>query len=193
MRVHPLLPGRVRAPRGAYGWVDLRAVTCGWLRGLGPKAALTYLFLCTVANMQGVSFWGRQRIAERLALEPGDVDAAVAVLESAELIAVKGRVVQVLPLPQRGPDALAPQPKAGAAQSDPVAASNTSSSASPDEPLDEATISAWEPEARRRIARALGVQHESSVGVVRALATSLARKAALGAVSTTPKRGEARG
>ena len=57
MKLQPLEPRRMRRPRGAYGWVDMRAVTEGHLERLGTQTALTYLFLCTVGDTAGLSFW----------------------------------------------------------------------------------------------------------------------------------------
>lgn len=98
MRVQPLEPRRVRYPRGAYGWVDLKVVTSGTLERVGSEAALTYLFLCAVGNVQGVSFWSTLRMARTLGLALGAVEAAIQKLQAAGLITTNGRVIQVLPL-----------------------------------------------------------------------------------------------
>src|ERR1019366_10489579 len=99
MRVEPLEPRRIRYPKGAYGWVELRIVTEGYLQALDPNSALTYLFLCTVGNREGISFWRRSRIAQTLNLSLDTVDAALGALVEAGLIAATERVVQVLPVP----------------------------------------------------------------------------------------------
>lgn len=180
MRAEPLEPRRVRYPKGAYGWVDLRIVTDGHLEGLGSEAALVYLFLCTVGNRSGLSFWRRARIAQMLNLAPVEIDGALARLIAADLIAANDRVVQVLPVPDAGRRTLGAhggtQPSAegrsaGQAQSHP------SMQASPPEPAEPAVtdgeIRAHEAQARVQIARFYGTREPSAV-IVRALARTLA-------------------
>ena len=75
MRVEPLEPRRIRYPKGAYGWVELRMVTDGHLQALDPSCALVYLFLCTVGNREGISFWSRSRTARTLNLSLETVGA----------------------------------------------------------------------------------------------------------------------
>ena len=169
MRAEPLEPRRIRRPQGAYGWVDLRVVTDGHLKALGCEAALTYLFLCAVGNAHGVSFWGRDRMSAILGLPIPVIAAAFDKLVTHDLIAVQGRIVQVLPLedrgaiPSRSPQAPKPSPA-------PVAEAIDLD----DTPIDEDTFRTFESEARSQLAK-LGsrVPHESSV---RALARSLARQ-----------------
>src|SRR5258707_4765528 len=99
MRVEPLEPRRIRHPRGAYGWADLRVATEGHLASLGSQGALVYLFLCTVGNRAGISFWSRVRMAKVLNLTPAEINSALATLIAADLIVTNDRVIQVLPLP----------------------------------------------------------------------------------------------
>lgn len=168
MRVEPLEPRRIRYPTGAYGWVELRMVTEGHLQALDPCCALVYLFLCTVGNREGISFWSRSRMARTLNLSLEAVDAAVRTLAAADLIAATERIVQVLPIPARGASqAAAPQ----ATTPLPPAASPPSTRAHRDPTEEE--IRAHEPGARAQIARFLGTR-EPSAGVVRALALCLA-------------------
>lgn len=174
MRVEPLEPRRIRYPKGAYGWVELRLVTEGHLQALDPSSALVYLFLCTVGNREGVSFWNRSRMARTLNLSLETVDAALRTLAGADLIAATERIVQVLPVPVRG----ASQPAAPQAATPlPTAASPPSTLAHRD-PTDE-EIRAHEPRARAQIARFMGTR-EPSAGAVRALARSLALESTKG-------------
>jgi hypothetical protein len=181
VRAEPLEPRRVRYPKGAYGWVDLRIVTEGHLQGLGPEAALVYLFLCTVGNRAGLSFWSRERISRMLHLTREEIDGALARLIAADLIAANDRIVQVLPVPdgcrrhlddrtapgaEDRPAAKKPPPPSPQAQRVPEPVEDEVSN-------DE--IRAHEAQARAHIARFYGVR-EPSAGVVRALARSLARK-----------------
>lgn len=168
MRVEPLEPRRIRYPKGAYGWVDLRIVTEGYLQALDPGSALTYLFLCTVGNREGVSFWSRSRMAGTLNLSPETVDAALRTLAGAGLIAATERVVQVLPVPARG----AGQPAAPQTTVPPPTTVALSSTQAQHEPTEE-EIRDHEAEARARIAVFYG-RRKPSANVVRALARSLA-------------------
>lgn len=168
MRVEPLEPRRIRYPKGAYGWVELRMVTDGHLQALDPSCALVYLFLCTVGNREGISFWSRSRTARTLNLSLETVGAALRTLAAADLIAATERIVQVLPVPVRGASqTAAPQ----ATTPLPTAVSPPSTRAHRD-PTEEETR-AHEPRARAQIARFMGTR-EPSAGAVRALARSLA-------------------
>lgn len=173
MRTEPLEPRRVRYPKGAYGWVDLRIVTGGYLEALGPPAALTYLFLCSVGNREGMSFWSRPRMARTLNLPLEAIDAALQLLCSTGLIAATERVVQVLPVPD-STSAPTSTPRASRPTSPPGSAHP-----SPTEPpadVSEDEIRAQEPTARATIARFYGSQ-EPRASVIRGLARSLALKA----------------
>jgi hypothetical protein len=168
MRIEPLEPRRIRYPKGAYGWVDLRIVTEGHLEALDPGSALTYLFLCTVGNREGISFWSRPRMAQTLGLSREMVDAALQTLAGADLISATARIVQVLPVPVRAtgqiptPRALTLPPTAAPSPPTPVHREPT-----------EDEIRACELRARAQIARFLG-RREPSAGALRALARSLA-------------------
>lgn len=173
MRTDPLEPRRIRHPRGAYGWVDLRIVTEGHLARLGPQAALVYLFLCTVGNREGISFWSRRRMADLLTLTPADIQGAIAMLIAADLIAATERVVQVLPLPEPRCIRQAARPGGPAA---PAATIPPAAALEPAEPeISEELARAHEAQARARIARFYGAREPSS-GAVRALARALALK-----------------
>lgn len=171
MRAEPLEPRRVRYPKGAYGWVDLRIVTEGHLRTFPPSIALVYLFLCTVGNRDGISFWSKPRMAHTLNLPLDQIDEALQALSAAGLIAVACRIVQVLPIPARGArPSVAPQTTTNSLP--PLV---TSSSTQPCRELTEDEIRAHEAQARAQIARFCGTR-EPSAGVLRAVAKSLALK-----------------
>ena len=174
MRVEPLEPRRIRYPRGAYGWVDLKIVTEGHLQALDPSSALTYLFLCTVGNREGISFWSRSRMARALSLSLETIDAALRVLARVDLIAATERIVQVLPVPVRGGIPLAAPPT----PTPPPTTLPPPSTRAHRDPT-EVEILDHEAEARAHIARFYGAR-KPSAGVVRALARSLALKGADG-------------
>lgn len=171
MRVEPLEPRRIRYPKGAYGWVDLRIVTEGHLEALDPSSALTYLFLCTVGNRDGLSFWSRSRMARTLNLSLESVGAALQTLAGAELISATARIVQVLPVPVHAAIPIAA----------PQATTALPTAAPPPTPVHreptEEEIHACELRARAQMARFLG-KREPSASALRALARSIALEGA---------------
>jgi hypothetical protein len=149
-------------------------VTDGHLQALDPSSALVYLFLCTVGNREGISFWSRSRMARTLNLTLATVDAALRTLAGADLIAATERIAQVLPVPVRD----ASQAAAPRATTPLPAAASPPSTLAHREPTEEETR-AHEPRARAQIARFMGMR-EPSAGAVRALARSLALEATKG-------------
>lgn len=170
MRVEPLEPRRVRYPKGRYGWVEQTIVTEGHLEALGCPAALVYLFLCTVGNREGISFWGRPRMARILNLTVEAIDEALRALIAADLIAATDRIVQVLPVPAcSASQSVPPQ----TTTIPPAMTTVTCSTVQLHRDVGEDEIRAHEGEARASLARFCG-RREPSAGVVRALAKSLA-------------------
>jgi hypothetical protein len=92
---------RRRIPQSGFSWIDRRFVREGHLARLSGEAALLYLFLVTVADRDGLSFWSERRIAELLRLEVSTLKAVRAELEQADLIAYRYPLYQVLSLPLR--------------------------------------------------------------------------------------------
>lgn len=81
-------PERLRSINGvAFGWIDARLWRREWLRVLSPEEITVYVFLCLVADRQGVSFYRRDRIAHHVGLEIGQVDRALRGLRDRELLA----------------------------------------------------------------------------------------------------------
>lgn len=187
MRVEPLEPRRIRYPRGAYGWIELRFITDGFLERLGRDAALTYLFFCAVGDRQGLSFWGRSKMARVLGMDPPAIQSALDKLVTADLVAATNRVVQVLPVPDHIPEPAVVGETPGERLIGASTAAQTAGLATC-RPLSESDITAdeihaQETQARAHIARVLGRQ-EPSAAALRGVARGLALKARLGA--TTP-------
>lgn len=184
MRLQPLEPRRVRRPRGAWGWVDLRVVTQGYLEKVGTAASLLYLFLCTVGDTAGLSFWSRTRIGRILGLDDEMIQVAFDKLVAADLIARQGQVVQVLPLCDVMQAAtLAHRSSARSSAGSDQQATCTGSSQSLLLPeVDQSTevteqdTEAYLSQARAQMARFLGRKAPSEAALV-ALARSLAIKA----------------
>ena len=64
------------------------------------RAAALYLFLVTVCDAQGMSYYGAATLAPRLRLSPEELGAARAQLIELELIAYQPPLYQVLALPR---------------------------------------------------------------------------------------------
>lgn len=179
MRIEPLLPGRIRRPRGPYGWVDLRPVTQGHLELLDSVSVLTYLFLCAVGNSDGVSFWGRSRISRVVHVPEAAIGEALIRLQQAQLIAFRDRIVQVLPVPETPvvppPPPPPPQKRADATGSPAMAPGEGAPAASEIEVVDPDELSRHENEARRRLEKLLG--RPAGEAMVKGVALGLAREA----------------
>lgn len=94
----PLRPERLRQVPAQFSWLDHRLVREGHLRGCTPEALALYLFLVTVADAQGLSYYGDATLAGHLSMEPATLHAARASLIHADLIAYKRPLYQVLSL-----------------------------------------------------------------------------------------------
>jgi len=93
-----LRPERLRQVPAGFGWVDHRLVREGFISRCEPAALALYLFLVTVADAQGLSYYSEAAICRRLGLEPPQLKAARQQLLQAELIAYQKPLYQVLAL-----------------------------------------------------------------------------------------------
>jgi len=78
-----------------------------------------YLFLATVADAEGLSYYGEASIAERLGMDTDRVRAARACLIRADLVAYEKPFYQILSLdrPLAPPPPPSPSPRSGQARS----------------------------------------------------------------------------
>ena len=85
---------------------------CGFIDRCDARAAALYLFLVTVADAQGLSYYGSTTLARRLHLSVGEFGAARQQLMELDLIANEAPLYQVLSLsrgaPRRPPRVSAP-------------------------------------------------------------------------------------
>ena len=93
-----LRPDRLRHVPAQFSWVDHRLVREGHLRRATPEGLALYLFLVTVSDAQGMSYYGDTRCAEYLGMDVPSVQAARRSLIKAGLIAYARPLVQVLSL-----------------------------------------------------------------------------------------------
>ncbi len=102
MKVHkqPIVPDRVRRPPSdGWSWIDRR-----FLREYGDRlerdAILLYVFLISVGDKDGLSYYGDDRIAGLLRMTEAGVVQARDELQFHDLVAYQFPLYQVLALPQ---------------------------------------------------------------------------------------------
>ncbi len=104
MEKHLLDPERLRKIPPQFSWIDQRLVRERHIERLSHAAAALYLFLLTVADAQGLSFYSERSIGRHLAMAADRLDHARKELLHADLIAYQDPLYQVLSLdgPQLG-------------------------------------------------------------------------------------------
>ena len=112
---HLLRPQRLRHIPPTFSWVDHRLVRHEYLARAGHSAWTLYLFLVTVADVQGLSFYSDAAIGRHLAMDPVSLSAARQQLIQADVIAHRKPLYQVLSLPEESPPPASP--RAGQVQS----------------------------------------------------------------------------
>jgi hypothetical protein len=98
MQKRLLLPSRVRRLPAQFSWIDQRLVRDHHIERADCTALGLYLFLLTVADAQGLSYYADASIARILSLRPEQVVAARKGLMRARLIAYEAPLYQVLAL-----------------------------------------------------------------------------------------------
>lgn len=101
-------PQRLRRVPQQFSWIDQRLVRGGFIDRCDPPAATLYLFLVTVGNAQGLSYYGEATLCRQLQFTPEQLRRARARLIGADLIAFQTPIYQVLALPAPPPTALPP-------------------------------------------------------------------------------------
>ena len=89
---------RIRVIRGGFGWVDHRLVRDRYIDQCSPTALALYLFLVTVSDADGMSYWGDMAICERLHMGRAELNHARDELVKADLVAYDKPLWQVLQL-----------------------------------------------------------------------------------------------
>lgn len=98
-----LRPQRLRQVPAQFSWVDQALVRGHFIDRCEARAAALYLFLVTVADAQGLSYYGEATLGARLHLSPEELVAARAQLIDLDLIAYQAPLYQVLALPGTRP------------------------------------------------------------------------------------------
>lgn len=95
---YPIRPDRIRTIPEQFSWVDHRLVRDRHIQLLTPEAAALYLFLVTVADCQGLSYYSDASICRRLAIDAATLAKARSGLQHTELVAYQKPLYQVLDL-----------------------------------------------------------------------------------------------
>ena len=94
---------RVRSIRGGFSFIPHRFVTDGFLASLSANELLLYLFLVTVSDRNGLSFYRSDSICSLLHMTYDHYDKARDRLIEKDLIAFDGTIFQLLDLPHSPP------------------------------------------------------------------------------------------
>jgi len=101
MQKRLLVPSRVRRVPRQFSWVDQRLVRDHHIERCDSTALALYLFLVTVADAQGLSYYADASIERLLSLRPDALAAAREALIRAGLLAYEAPLYQVLALDHR--------------------------------------------------------------------------------------------
>lgn len=94
-----LRPARLRQVPQQFSWVDQALVQQRFIDRCDARSAALYLFLVTVSDAQGLSYYGAPTLARRLRLSDEQFAAARQRLIELDLIAYRSPLYQVLALP----------------------------------------------------------------------------------------------
>jgi hypothetical protein len=113
-----LRPQRLRHIPPSFSWVDHRLVRQDYLSRADHSAWALYLFLVTVADVQGLSYYSDAAIGRHLKMDPVSLATARQQLVQAELLAYRKPLYQVLALPDAPQASATPRPpRSGQVQS----------------------------------------------------------------------------
>ena len=99
MKAKPILcPQRLRHVPRQFSWIDHRLVRDRHICGRSHRSLALYLFLCTVADAQGTSYYSDATVSGLLSFQMDDLAKARTELVAAGLIAFRAPYYQVLSL-----------------------------------------------------------------------------------------------
>ncbi len=99
----PIQPDRIRKVPKQFSWIDHRLVREGHIERCSHCAATLYLFLVTVGDAQGMSYYGDTSLMGRLCMDGTTLTNARNNLIQIGLIAFRKPLYQVLSLDIRRP------------------------------------------------------------------------------------------
>jgi len=98
MRKRPICFSKLRTVPKQFSWVDQRLVRDGYIDQLSHEAATLYLFLLTVADAQGLSYYAEHSLCHRLSMTHPALHQARQELSQLGLVAYDYPLYQVLAL-----------------------------------------------------------------------------------------------
>ena len=98
MHKRPISLTKLRQVPQQFSWVDQRLVRERSINQLSHEACALYLFLVTVADAQGLSFYSEQSLCQRLSMTPAVLGQARRALITHALVAYECPLYQVLAL-----------------------------------------------------------------------------------------------
>jgi hypothetical protein len=111
MHKRPLSFPKLRTVPRQFSWVDQRLVRERYIDQLSHKACALYLFLVTVADAQGLSYYADPSLCQRLSMTGTELHQARQALITRGLVAYQRPLYQVLALdaaPSRATPSTAP-------------------------------------------------------------------------------------
>jgi hypothetical protein len=94
----PILPAKLRRVPSQFSWVDQRLVREHRIDQLSHEACALYLFLVTVADAQGLSYYADRSLCQRLSMSAPLLCQARQLLIQQGLVAYRRPLYQVLAL-----------------------------------------------------------------------------------------------
>ena len=116
---HLICAQRLRKVPGRFSWVDQRLVRERYIESCSHAAAALYLFLVTVADHEGLSYYSDASLMTRLSMDALSLEQARSNLVAVGLIAFKPPLYQVLSLDPM-PAPAAPPARASRDQAIPI-------------------------------------------------------------------------
>ena len=95
---HLICPRSLRKIPKHFSWLDHRLVRERYIDRCSHQAAALYLFLVTVADAQGLSYYSDQTLCQRLTMEDNALNSARQALIEIGLVAYQKPLYQVLAL-----------------------------------------------------------------------------------------------
>jgi hypothetical protein len=97
----PICPNLIRKVPDQFSWIDQRLVRDRHIDHISRNGAALYLFLVTVSDASGLSYYGDQSIEKRLGMSPVELSEARDNLVQQRLIVWRKPLYQVLALEPR--------------------------------------------------------------------------------------------
>jgi len=94
----PIVPQRRRRVPPQFSWVDHLLIRDGHVQGRSAPALALYLFLVTVADADGLSWYSEAALCRQLSCGATELEGARTELQQAGLIAYRKPLYQVLDL-----------------------------------------------------------------------------------------------